>query len=162
MIAIYKDARGDYDPDDYYPVALYDNGQWLAGGDEWDDYYPSGTSEEVIAEQMDGPTYVGVEVTEAPDELLDEIEKSNPDASMDVSTDVENDTDEEDDDEDDASIGPPQASLLGVGDDVDVVERADGERVYVDSVHEAPDDKTVHVETVGDDPDADKKLYYEP
>lgn len=98
MIAIYEDKGGDLDPDDYYPTAVYDNGQWLAGGDEWEDFYPAGTPESEISEQLTGPSVVAVEVTDNPDSLLDDIEKNSQ------------------------SIGPTQSTLLGVGDEVTTVE----------------------------------------
>lgn len=67
MIAIYEDQGGDLLPDDYRPTALYDGdrGEWLAGGDAWEDYYPPGTPEDVLAGQLDGPATVAVEVDDA-------------------------------------------------------------------------------------------------
>lgn len=133
MIAIYEDMRGDYDPDDYYPTALYDNGQWLAGEEEWSPYYPSGTSEEEIAAQIDGPSAVAVEVETSPDDLLDDIEKADT-TDFDVQTERENDGDGEDGDsrppwaipteerEEKGTVQAPQATLLGVGDGVEFVE----------------------------------------
>lgn len=75
MIAIYEDAGGEYRPDDYVPTALYDDGEWIAGGEEWEPYYPAGTDEAVIAGQLDGPDPVVVEVTEGSDAILESIEK---------------------------------------------------------------------------------------
>lgn len=79
MIAIYEDHGGDYDPDDYEPVALYDDGEWLAGGDEWEPYYPTGTPEDAIKAQLDGPSPVVVEVTEGADDLKEQIAKADAD-----------------------------------------------------------------------------------
>lgn len=96
MIAIYEDQGGDLDPEEFEPTALYDGEEWIAGGDEWEDYYPEGTPEDAISSQLDGPSVVAVEVTEGSDEILDAIQKDK--------------------------VGPPQAETMGVGDDVEVVE----------------------------------------
>jgi hypothetical protein len=142
MIAIYADRGGEFRPDEFGPVALYDDGEWLAGGDEWEPYYPSGTPEAEIGAQLDGPDPVAVEVTEGPDELLAAIEKTTDSEPVDApttsTTERNNDGHEgndgtapfwarSDDDEEknSQSIGPTQSTLMGVGDDVTVVDDED-------------------------------------
>lgn len=108
MIAIYEDRGGEMNPDDYEPTALYD-GEWLAGGEEWEPYYPEGTPEEVLASQLDGPATVAVEVTEGSDELLDQIGKG--------------------------TVQTTRSNLMGVGDEVTEVD-AEGSDMEEDDEEE--------------------------
>lgn len=141
MIAIYEDTGGEYRPDDYAPTALYDDGEWVAGGEEWAAYYPPGTPEAVIAGQLDGPSPVVVEVTEGADELRERIAKTTDPEPVDGETSSETDrnndgheggdtkppwaTNQRDREKNSQSIGPTQATLLGVGDEVTVVDGED-------------------------------------
>lgn len=141
MIAIYEDTRGDLNPDEFAPTALYDDGEWLAGGEEWEPYYPEGTPEEAIAAQLDGPSPVAVEVTEGSDELLAEIEKTVGDGVEEGETSSITDRNNDGHDESEETgppwatskaqraakdvVGPTQATLLGVGDEVTVVDEED-------------------------------------
>lgn len=188
MIAIYEDTGGDMNPDEFTPTALYDDGEWVAGGDEWKPYYPPGTPEAEITSQLDGPTSVAVEVTEGPDELIRQIEKTIGDGIDEGETTSEIDRENDGHDEESAppwatskaerqsSIGPTQATLLGVGDEVTVFgddedenpdrdanfsdrEKDDG-RVVVESVDNVPDDKVAQVEV--DDEGDPEEVYYEP
>lgn len=140
MIAIYEDTGGDLSPDEFAPTALYDDGEWLAGGDEWEPYYPAGTPESEIAAQLDGPTPVAVEVTEGSDELVRQIEKTVGDGieegEMSDVTERENDGHDEETqppwatskaEKNSQSIGPTQATLLGVGDEVTVLDDEEDE-----------------------------------
>lgn len=184
MIAIYEDQGGDLNPDDYEPTALYDGSEWVAGGDEWEPYYPEGTPEETIAAQIDGPDPVAVEVTEGSDELLSEIEKTTDpepvDGETSDTTERENDghgdetdppwaTASETREKTQNNVGGLQSTLLDVGNDVTVAdedeeddegERKSADRVYVDTVSDAPEDKVVQTE-LDDDGNAEA-LYYEP
>lgn len=126
-LAIYEDQGGDYDPDDYEPTALYDGDNWVAGGEKWEQYYPAGTSEEEIAQQLTGPSAVAVEVTGDPDAVLADIDKGQEpgEASMDVLTDRTNDSEEPPwakSREKRSGVGPPMSSTLGVGDEATILD----------------------------------------
>jgi hypothetical protein len=138
MIAVYEDTGGELNPDDYEPTGLYGDGEWLADGDEWEQYYPAGTPEEEIAARLDGPSPVVVEVTEGSDEIQSQIEKTLGDGleegETSSTTDRANDGHEGNDETDPPwatsqtertakdAVGPPQSTLLGVGDDVTVLD----------------------------------------
>jgi len=191
MIAIYEDTGGDLNPDEFAPTALYDDGEWLAGGEEWEPYYPAGTSEEEIAAQLDGPDPVAVEVTEGSDELLSQIEKTRvqndpADAEFDVITEIDNDDQDGDPpwastrderherEKNSQSIGPTQSTLLGVGDEVHVVSEDDDNPDRDDNFSEREKDGRVVVDSVQDVPDDEvacvdvdeegdpEEVYYEP
>lgn len=184
MIAIYEDAGAEYSPEDYEPTAVYD-GEWIVDINGWSDIYEEGTPEDAIAQQLDGPSAVAVEVTERPDELIETVRSSGEFDSkaysstaspadvvdFDVYPESEEQTREEERAEEERerekNVSPVQSTILGVGDNVEIVdeeeeepdEKAEG-RVYVDSVHHAPDDKVVHAEV---DHEGDtQELYYEP
>lgn len=75
MIAIYEDSGGEYRSEDYIPTAVYHDGEWIVGGDDWGDFYPPGTPEQVLAEQLTGPSAVAVKVTEGHSALIEEAEQ---------------------------------------------------------------------------------------
>lgn len=136
MIAVYEDQSGEYDPDDYQPTGLYDDNEWLADVANWSTFYPPGTPEEVIAEQLDGPSAVAVEVTEGSDELIEEIEKGEKptEASMDLQTDRENDgkTPPWAQPEEKAKDGDDDPSMVGVGGEVTLVDLENVEEIEED------------------------------
>lgn len=79
MIAIYEDTGGDYNQDDYEPTAVYENGEWIADAGGWKDRYPEGMAEEDIAQHLDGPNPVVIEVTDDADELIAKVRQRESD-----------------------------------------------------------------------------------
>jgi hypothetical protein len=75
MIAIYEDQGRDYKQEDYEPVAVFADGEWLADAEGWEDRYPADISEEGIAQHLTGPNPVVVEVTENADELIERVQQ---------------------------------------------------------------------------------------
>lgn len=150
---------------------------WVAGGERFGFAHDDEYTEDMMVERFSGPTYFArpVTVEKAYDSL------SPPD--FDVVNDVENDSDhperdapenEREQDRQEAEkdqVGPPMATLLGVGDDVneesegpdDEEDPLDEEvtkgRVEVDSVHDAPDEVVVEAD-VDEEGDVEG-LYYE-
>ena len=179
MIAIYEDQQGELRPDDFEPVSVYDEGEWVVDRGGYSTYYPEGTPEDAIAAQLDGPDPVAVEVTEDADALLNEIQKSDEHTDGEASSVTEREVDSESGEdaqapwqtsEEEKSIGAPRSSTLA---DFDVFnvdpedleereEKSEGSgdgRVHIDRRSEAPDGKIVHA---GVDEEGDTEgLYYE-
>lgn len=66
MIAIYKDMGGQLRPDDYEPVAAFDDDDgWVFDHDDFETYYPEErTTEAILAQQIDGPHNTAVDITD--------------------------------------------------------------------------------------------------
>jgi len=73
MIAIYEDIGGEMRAADFEATAVYDEGTWIADAGGWEEYYPEGTPEEVIIDQVDSPSAVVVEVDRDPEELIEKV-----------------------------------------------------------------------------------------
>lgn len=124
MIAIYEDQGGDLRPDDYDPVSVYDDGEWLVDHGGYSTYYPEGTPEAAIASQIDGPSAVAVEVTGERDAVLNDVSKAEdqqPSGEVESVTDRANDSESGEDatpawqvpsETEKDRVGPPMSSTL--------------------------------------------------
>ena len=72
-IAIYEDHGGELHPDDYAPVSVYADGEWLVDEGGYEPYYPAGTDPAAIADQVDGPAAVAVVLESDPSAVAAEV-----------------------------------------------------------------------------------------
>lgn len=110
------------DGTDQVPVAEYEDDEWVEGAEEMELIFGSDPpTQDELLESLDGPQYFA--------SLPEETEKGIEEADHRDPEDVLNDPDE------------PATNTLAL--------KEDGDRVYVDSVHDAPPDKLVHSDDTG-------------